>query len=392
MFKLLPLVCYYLLHNRGKTAVLTLCFAIAIYLPISAHWLVAMLQDSMLRRAESTPLIIGPQGSRFDLVLHTLYFQTEPIGTLPMEETTAIRNSGYATPVPVYIAHRARGYPIVGTSIDYYPSRQLTIAEGHLPTRLGDCVVGWQTAQALNLSAGDRLPSDPEDVFNLGGNYPLNMRVTGILGRSDSADDRAVFVDLKTAWILDGIGHGHDDVSTTDNPIAILNQMDRHTVASAAVKTHTTITAENVGSFHFHGDPERFPISAVIAYPKDQRAETLLLGRYADTNSRYQALRPLEVTQEMLTLVIRLKRFFDVQYLFLLGVVALFVSLVVLLSVRLRKNEANTLFHIGCSRRTFAILQITELTLIATASTMIALIASSLTMAMAQTWIRTLTG
>ena len=51
--------------------------------------------------------------------------------------------------------------------------------------------------------------SDPLNVFDLSGTYPLKMRVVGVLEKSGSADDDAVFVDLHTEWIISGIGHGH---------------------------------------------------------------------------------------------------------------------------------------------------------------------------------------
>lgn len=63
------------------------------------------------------------------------------------------------------------------------------------------------------------------------------------------------FDDLKTAWIIEGIGHGHDDLDGTDDPEILLERDGRHRVASPAVRTHTKITSDNIHTFHFHGDP-----------------------------------------------------------------------------------------------------------------------------------------
>ncbi len=392
MIKSLPLVRHYLVHHKGKTIILLICLTAALYLPLTVHWLVGLLQAEMVRRAEATPLVIGPEGSRFDLVLHALYFQTESPGTFPRAAGDVVAETGYATPVPLFIRHSARGYPIVGTTLEYFPFRDLSFAEGHAPTRLGDCVVGWEVAQQLGLSPGDRLPSDPEDVFDLAGTYPLDLRVTGVLERSRSPDDRAVFVDLKTAWILEGIGHGHDDLAGETDSDAVLERDEESVVASPALRTHTRITSENIDTFHFHGDPAEFPLTAVIAIPRDTRAATLLLGRYVGDDAGAQALRPREVTEELLGMVIQLKRFFDVHHLLMSGVVVLFVALVMLLSLRLRRREVDTLFHLGCSRGTVAGLQAAELAILLTLAAALAVAAAQITVHGARAWIQTLTG
>ena len=93
------------------------------------------------------------------------------------------------------VRQRARGFPIVGTTLDYFAFRQLQIRHGTTLIRLGDCVLGAGVARKLGLEPGDRLLSDPENVFDIAGAYPLNMRVVGVLDDSHAPDDNAVFVD-----------------------------------------------------------------------------------------------------------------------------------------------------------------------------------------------------
>jgi putative ABC transport system permease protein len=388
----LPLVWAYLAYHKGKTITLTICLTVAISLPLTAHLVVDLLQSEMTKRAEATPLVIGPQGSRFDLVLHALYFNTEPPGTMPQSERFAIDQSGYAEAIPLFSRHRARGHPIVGTTLAYFQFRALGLAQGRPLTRLGDCVVGWQVARTLGLKPEDRLLSDPENVFDIGGAYPIDMRVTGILARSNSPDDHAVFVDIRTAWVLQGLGHGHDELATRVSSENILDQNGSHLVASPALPTHTRITSENIGSFHFHGDPADRPLTALIAIPRDERSATLLLGRYVAYDSRLQALRPPVVLGELMGMVIQLKKFFDAHHLFMLGITALFMSLVMLLSLRLRRQEMETLFHLGCSRGTVVGLQAAELFILLTISTALAMGASYLALAAARSWVQTWTG
>ena len=103
--------------------------------------------------------------------------------------------------------------PIVGTSLDYFAFRGLRVERGRQMTRLGDCVVGAAVAEHRGLAPGGHVISSPESVFNLAGVYPLKMRVTGILAPAGTPDDDAIFVDVRTAWVIEGLAHGHTDLS-----------------------------------------------------------------------------------------------------------------------------------------------------------------------------------
>ena len=110
---------------------------------------------------------------------------------------------------------------------------------------LGECLIGADVARKLNLSVGDYILSSPENLFDLAGVYPLKMTVTGILDKTNSADDKAIFVDLKTAWVIQGLGHGHQDIKKIEDPSMVLNQSDNLITATSKVKQYTTISINN---------------------------------------------------------------------------------------------------------------------------------------------------
>ena len=128
--------------------------------------------------------------------------------------------------------------------------------------------------------------SSPETLFDLAGVYPLKMKVVGVLEKSYTSDDLAVFVDLKTAWVIQGLGHGHEDVIKLRDPTLVLKRTEKNVAATAKLYHHTEITANDIDSFHFHGDLAQFPITAVIAVPHDNKSGTILRGGYL---SREQA-------------------------------------------------------------------------------------------------------
>ena len=98
---------------------------------------------------------------------------------------------------------------------------------------VGECVIGSTVADRLAIGIGDSLISSPENLFDLAGVYPLKMTVVGVLESSDSPDDRAVFVDIKTNWVIMGLGHGHEDVSQVYDPSIVL-QRDSNRVQAGA--------------------------------------------------------------------------------------------------------------------------------------------------------------
>lgn len=373
--------------HRLQSAILIFGLAVTLYLPLAVNGLVARYQASLLQRAAATPLVAGGLGSRFDLVLHALYFRGHVPRLLKMADVQALRDTGYAEPIPLYVRFTARHAPLVGTTLDYFAFRQLPLARGEPLLQLGDCVLGAEVAATLNLGPGDRLLTDPENVFDLAGSYPVSLRVMGVLAPGHTPDDRAVFVDLKTTWLIEGLAHGHSDVTGTNTDAnVVLDRTATNVTANAALVEFTEVTAENLASFHFHGDPGDFPVSAILPIPRDEKSATLLRGRYQVPDATVQILVPRGVVEELLGLVFRIKRFFDANAALVGAATAAFLLLVVLLSLRLRRPELETLFRLGCARGLTTRLVAVELTGLALVSAVVALTAARITWALVSLW------
>lgn len=138
-----------------------------------------------------------------------------------MSAVEEVWKSGLAYPIPLYARFTARGFPIIGTSLDYFHYRVFSTQRGDFISMLGQCVIGSEVARKLTLKPGDSLISSPETVFDIAGVYPLRMKVAGILKLIGSADDHGVFIDIKTAWVIQGLGHGHMDVTRTADYVRI---------------------------------------------------------------------------------------------------------------------------------------------------------------------------
>ncbi len=364
----LKLAWRYVRYYWGKSLILVTAIFLTAFLPLVVRILLNQFNMRITQRAAATPLVLGARGSRLDLTLHALYFQVRAPGTVAHGLAREIDATGWGTAVPIYSVHTAQGFPVVGTSLEYFSFRGLTLERGDSLLILGDCVLGAKAAEQLELEPGDTLITDRENVVDIAGKYPLKLHVRGVLQPQHSSDDWAVFVDLKTAWVIDGLGHGHQNLEQVQDEGLVAGRDNGVIVARASVLPYLEITEENIDSFHFHGDADRFPLTAVIAVPPDTASETKLLGRYLVDSSNIQIVQPEAVIQELMGLVFQVKRFFDLNALLVsLGTLALLV-LVLMLSVRLRRREMETLFKLGCRRGTMAVLILGEVGLILTAS------------------------
>lgn len=336
----------YLRRHRRKAALLVSAITLSIFLPLAISLVVRAAESHLRSRSAATPLLLGAAGSPLELVFNGVYFSRPGVESIPVGEARTVGNDDLASVIPVYARFQARGFPIVGTTLDYAEFRDLRVARGRLFARLGDCVLGATVARSLSLGPGDSLVSSPEQVFDLAGVYPLKMRVAGVFAPTGTPDDHAVFVDLKTAWIIEGIAHGHQDATTADEGTVLETKGD-NVALNASVVEYTEITPENAASFHFHGDTGDFPVSGAVVIPRDTKAATILLGRFLGEGKTAQLVRPDDVMEELFATVFRI-RDFVVAALACVGVMAaLIAALVFLLSNRLRAREFESLANIG---------------------------------------------
>jgi putative ABC transport system permease protein len=339
----------YLAFNRWKTTVLVLAVTLIAFLPVGLNLLVEQSAAQLTARAESTPLLIGAKGSPLELTLNSLYFDGAMPPDLPFAETTRIRATDLAMAIPLNVRFQVQKQPIVGTTLDYFAFRKLALATGRQMTTLGETVLGATAARELGVGVGGTVISAPETVFDLAGVYPLKMQVVGVLESTMTADDSAVFVDLKTSWVMQGLGHGHQDLQSAEAAAAVISSNSTEIVANAAVVQYNEITPENINSFHFHGSDSSFPLTAVLAVPRDRKSGVLLRGRFEGDEFTSQIVQPRAVIGELLGTVLTIRQFviFAVS---IVGLATLATAvLVFLLSLRLRQRERLTLFKIGAA-------------------------------------------
>ncbi|HLU48735.1 MAG TPA: hypothetical protein VK116_11655 [Planctomycetota bacterium] len=339
----------YVRYHRIKSTLLVLALTMTASLPFSVDLLVSEYEKALWRRARATPLVLGSKGNRFDLVLQALYFRPSRLDPVPYGVVRKVASDGLCRAIPLAAGFTAGDQPIIGTTLDYLEWRGLRCARGRLPGLVGEAVVGHDAARILAVEPGDTLTTDQVNVYDLARTFPLRLRITGVLAPSHSPDDAAIFVDVRTHWILEGRGHGHTELDRPEASEFVLERSEGVVTANAAVETYVEITPENVESFHFHGDMADFPLSAILLLPRDEKAATILEARYR-LDADWRVLDPSDVIADLVGFIFRVKRFFDANFVVVGISTFFFLVLVIVLSGRLRAGEFRTLHRIGAGR------------------------------------------
>jgi len=366
----------HLRFNIGRSTIIVACLTSVVVLPITVGGVLNRYESHLLDRADSTPLLLGARGDRFDLVLKSLYFDPPYERTIQSSDAQRLREESLGTVIPLYVRHRVMAMsgdereldpvdaPLVGTNPEYFALRGLSAASGTLPVFVGDLALGAEAASALAVAVGDRLLTRPRRAYDPTGSFQLSMPIVGILESTGTPDDYAVFGDVKTLWVVDGIGHGHDAVAgAPDAPTAESPKNVSPVVRTVRLPQYQEITAENRDSYHFHGATEDFPLTALILVPKGARERTLARGHFQASETRV-LLEPGQVIREILGLVLEVKRLFDANMLIVGLSTVMFMVLVMMLSARLRRDEMSTLARLGCPMVTLFWVQAWELVLL----------------------------
>lgn len=345
----------YLRAHPGRLIILVGGMALAMGMPAFTLVAADYLENTLLDRAQDTPIILGHVGDEFDLTMSTLYFRGQVRDPIRSGEARDVVEAGYGLAAPLHTGHSAGGVPLIGTTPAYFEGRSLRIAQGRSVALLGEVVVGARAAATSGLQPGDNIRSDLTNLYNISGSYPLVLTVVGILAPSGTPDDKALFTDIKTTWAIDGYLHGHEAVDSSNAlpPVSGADQDGENLEASAAIFLATEITDKNRSSFHLHGDQSELPASAVVVWPQDQRSLDQILGDWS-LRSDQHAVRPERVVGTVLDIVLQLRDGLLAWFAVIAMSTTAFVGLVFSLSMRLREQELRLIRRLGAARGTIA--------------------------------------
>jgi putative ABC transport system permease protein len=362
------------LAHPWRTLLLGACLAATFAVPLAAARVLAVYETALRSRASSTPVVVGPAGSRFDLAFAALWFRQTDLDPVPRSVLDRLAHPD-VTLLPLHVRATVRldpaepASPMVATTPEYLEFRRLTPVAGTIPMLLGDATLGSTAARRLGLRVGDTVFTDPLDLYDITLPPTIELTVVGILAETGTPDDDAVFTSLQTGWLVDGLLHGHDDaaeMADADDERVLARAGGNIAIAPGIIEDQV-IRADQLRRVHAHGEMDDAPLTAVIIRPRPElsaerqaKARTIVSAR-ADADPLRRAIDPVDVFDELLGFAVRIKQLVDVLAVVLGGCTAALVGLVTALSTRARAAEFRTLHDIGAPRRIASIAIAAEL-------------------------------
>lgn len=211
----LRVVARYLVARRALNLLTASVVALAVGLVVAVTGIARATKTSVLQGAGGYQLLVAAKGSPLQAVLAAVFFIDAPAGNLPLAVHRELRaDPGVTRLVPVNLGDSYRGRYIVGTTPEYFALLAETV--GH-PVRAVpqlfaapfDAVAGAAAARHLGLKPGDSFVGIhgfmelPEDLQKP--HAESSYRVVGILEKTGTPADHAIFVSAETAWAVHGL-------------------------------------------------------------------------------------------------------------------------------------------------------------------------------------------
>lgn len=224
--------------RRTKLMMTCLSIVVTACVALLAYNISTQISEGIIRTASSFDIIIGPSGSSTQLAMNTMFFTDKPLGTIPYALVEEIQNSGLASAVvPFSMGDSYNDAPIVGTTPALLEGKSLS--SGEMFANVCEAVVGYDVAKKYNLHVGSSLITS-HGLSGSGSDHAESpLTVTGILSRTHTAYDNAVFTPCETIWALHDHEDEHEERGEHDEDKTVCAVL----VRSKSIADYSTLTA-----------------------------------------------------------------------------------------------------------------------------------------------------
>lgn len=327
----------------AKLMMIALSIVITCCVALLAYNISTQVSEGIIQTAADYDMIIGPAGSSTQLAMNTMFFTDQPLGTIPYSIVDELNSSGLVnTVVPFSMGDSYNDAPIVGTTPALLDGKELT--EGAMFADAPEAVVGADVAKQYGIKVGDSLVTS-HGLSGSGHDHAESpLTVVGILERTHTAYDGAVFTTCETIWALHGHSHdGHE------------GEAEAHDGA----ESH---------------DDEAHTICAVLVRSKSIAAYTSLTAAYSE-NSDYLVINPNTVLREVLENVDMSRTIVYILCGVILVMNVFVITLIAMLNAYDSRSEIALMRLIGVSMKKINLLYLIQNALAGAAALVLALLA-----------------
>lgn len=198
--------------RRVRMLLVLLSVVLSAGVALLAYNISQQVNEGIVSTAAYYDILIGPSGSSTQLAMNTMFFTDKPLGTIPYSYVEDLRKSGLVNDVvPFTMGDSYNSARIVGTTPVFLKDKK--VADGEMFADVYEAVLGSDVARRYSLSVGDEIITSHGLTGGSGTEHAANpLRVVGILQKTGTAYDNAVFTSYKTVWAIHGNEeHGEEE-------------------------------------------------------------------------------------------------------------------------------------------------------------------------------------
>lgn len=245
--------------KKVQTLLVVLSIVLSCGVAVLAYNTAEQVRDGITGTAAYYSAIVGPAGSKTQLAMNTMYFTDEPLGTIPYEVVSALRQDMRVNEaIPFAMADSYNGYTVVGSESGFLSGKALSDGRLFDDSEMCEVVVGSTVAHTCQLSVGDEIFTS----HSAGETHTTPFIVVGILEETHTVYDREVFTELRTIWHVHEEEEEHEEHEDHDHKD--MNGM----VCAVLVRTKNptyamTLVNEYDGKVFMDHDGDSIPLQAI---------------------------------------------------------------------------------------------------------------------------------
>ena len=211
------------IEHRSLASILTaLSMALGVALVVTVLVIHGVINQTFQRSTQGYSLLIGPKGSKLELVFSTSFYISVPESQIPYRLYEDIAGKKlYASQIdkaiPIAISEPYEGAPVIATYPNYFTDlkygndKRYEFQQGGENFKHTDdygAVVGSAAARKLKLKVGDRFYPHIGSVTLAKADDRPEFTVRGILRTTGTPNDQAIFINLEGFYDLVGRSQG----------------------------------------------------------------------------------------------------------------------------------------------------------------------------------------
>ena len=192
------------------TSLVTISLMASMVLLLSIERIQQGAEEGFNQSISGVDAIIGPRSSSIELVLYTVFHLGRPTNNITTKTVNDVKLRGdISWLVPIALGDSHKGFRVVATEPNYFEhikyanGQPLVFSKGVAFAELSEAVLGSDVAEKLSYRVGSKIQITHGSVESVGSKHDdFSFVVTGILNKTGTPIDQAIFLDLKGYELL----------------------------------------------------------------------------------------------------------------------------------------------------------------------------------------------